>query len=187
MKGDSMKIKFNFKNFEPSNHLKEYAHERFMKLSKYLPDSENAELQINMEVEKFRHIADVTLTGKDVHLSATEESEDMYSSVDFSQDKLEAQLRKVRDKIKDKRKKGKGKSVRMDVISFSESEAGEREPVVEKTDHYEPKPMSVDEAAMQLDTLNYEFLVFINAEAGERVNVIYRRKNGDFGLIDPGI
>ncbi len=182
-----MKIKFNFKNFEASNHLKEYARERFSKLSKYVPDSENAEVQINMEVEKFRHIVDVTLTGKDTHVSAEEESEDMYSSVDLSRDKLEAQLRKIRDKIKDKRKKDKDKTVRMDVISFSEPEEGDREPVVEKTDHYEPKPMSVDEAAMQLENRNFEFLVFMNAEVDERVNVIYKRKNGDYGLIDPGI
>ncbi len=181
-----MKIKFNFKNFEPSEHLKKYAQERYEKLSKYLQDSGNAELQVNLEVEKFRHIAETILTAKDIHISATEETEDMYSTVDLSLDKLEAQLRKQREKVKDKKKKIREKQVRMDIINFGPVESGVREPRIVATDHYEPKPMSLEEAAMQLETLNYEFFVFLNAET-ERINVVYRRKNGDFGFIDPGM
>jgi len=136
-------------------------------------------------VEKFRHIADVVLTGKNVHISAREDSEDMYSTVDMVWDKLEAQMRKIRDKSKSKRKAG-GETVRMDVISIEEDTSGRRTPSIQETDHYEPKPMIVEEAAMQLDKTGNEFLVFLNAE-NERVNVIYRRKTGDFGLIDPGV
>ena len=71
------------------------------------------------------------------------------------------------------------------VISISEDASGGRVPTIIETDKYEPKPMAVEEAAMQLDALKYEFLVFINSET-ERPNVIYRLRNGDFGLIDPG-
>ncbi|MCA1743357.1 MAG: ribosome hibernation-promoting factor, HPF/YfiA family [Desulfonatronovibrio sp.] len=181
-----MKIKFNFKSFEPSEHLKKYARERFEKLSKYLSESDAAELQVNLEVEKFRHIAEVILTAKDMHISATEETEDMYSTVDLSLDKVEAQLRKQRDKVKDKKRKIREKQVRMDVINFGPVESGKREQRIVETDHYEPKPMDIEEAAMQLESLNYDFLVFLNAET-ERVNVVYRRKNGDFGFIDPGM
>lgn len=179
-----MQIKFNFKNFEPSDHLREYAHSRFEKLSKYLTGKDNPELQVNFEVEKYRHIIEAILTAKNLHLSATEESEDMYASVDMVLDKLEAQVKKIREKAKDRHKNKK--SVRMDVIKLSQEEGKSPVPVIEKTDHFEPKPMSVEEAALQLDTLNYEFLVFLNAE-NERVNVIYKRKDGNFGLIDPGI
>lgn len=181
-----MKIKFNFKNFEPSEHLKKYARERYEKLSKYLHDTDVAELQVNLEVEKFRHIAEVILTAKDMHISATEETEDMYSTVDLSLDKLEAQLRRQREKVKDKKKKIREKQVRMDIINFGPVESGQRETRIVATDLYEPKPMSLEEAAMQLGTLNYEFLVFLNSET-DRVNVVYKRKNGDFGLIDPGM
>ena len=183
-----MHIKFNFKNFEPSDHLKNYAQDRFEKLSKYITDNDDVSLQVNMEVEKFRHIAECILTGKDLHISANEETEDMYSTVDLSLDKLEAQLKKQRDKIKDKKKKTREKQqVRMDVVSFSPAEEGQsREPRIVATDQYEPKPMPLDEAAMQLENLGYEFLVFLNAET-ERVNVVYRRKDGDFGFIDPGV
>jgi len=179
-----MRIVFNFKNFDPSDHLRKYAKDRFGKLAKFMAGTPDAELQVNLEVEKFRHIADVVLTGKNVHISAREDSEDMYSTVDLVWDKLEAQMRKIRDKGKDRRKGGD--TVRMDVISIEEDTTGKRKPSIQQTDHYEPKPMVVEEAAMQLDKTGNEFLVFLNAE-NERVNVIYRRKTGDFGLIDPGV
>lgn len=183
-----MNIAFNFKNFEPSEHLKNYARDRFGKLTKFLSNTDNAELQVNLSVEKFRQMAEVVLSSDNLHISAYQETEDMYSTIDLVLDKLEAQLRKMSEKKKDQRKKAqkKAQSVRMDVIHFEELEGGERERTIVETDSYEPKPMSVEEAAMQLDSLNYEFLVFTNAQT-ERMNVIYRRKNNDYGLIDPGL
>lgn len=179
-----MQINFNFKNFEASDHLKKYAAQRFEKLFKYA-GTDNAVLEINLSVEKFRHRAEILLSGDDLHLSAYEESEDMYSSIDLVLDKMDAQVRKIREKAKDKRRQ-RG-TVRMDVLSFVEGEVGaERVPTIAEADSYEPKPMAVEEAAMQLESLGYEFLVFQNAET-ERINVIYLRKNGDFGLIDPGM
>ncbi|MBP9943640.1 MAG: ribosome-associated translation inhibitor RaiA [Desulfomicrobium sp.] len=179
-----MRITFNFKNFDPSDHLRKYARDRFGKLAKFMAGTPDAELQVNLEVEKFRHIADIVLTGKNVHISAREDSEDMYSTVDLVWDKLEAQMRKVRDKDKSRRKGGSD-SPRMDAGSFDE-EGGARRPQIQKTDDFSPKPMIVEEAALQLESTDNEFLVFLNAE-NERVNVIYRRKTGDFGLIDPGV
>jgi len=180
-----MRITFNFKNFDPSDHLRKYAKDRFGKLAKFMTGTPDADLQVNLEVEKFRHIADIVLTGKNVHISAREDSEDMYSTVDLVWDKLEAQMRKVRDKDKSRRR-GANDSVRMDVISFDEDTSGQRKPIVQQTDLYEPKPMIIEEAALQLEKTSNEFLVFLNAD-NERVNVIYRRKTGDFGLIDPGV
>ena len=94
-------------------------------------------------------------------------------------------MRKIRDKDKSKRKAG-GETVRMDVISLEEDTSGRRTSNIQQTDHYEPKPMVAEEAALQLEKTGNEFLVFLNAE-NERVNVIYRRTAGDFGLIDPGV
>jgi len=79
--------------------------------------------------------------------------------------------------------------VRWEALNFPASageEGDRRKPIIVDSNSYEPKPMMVEEAAMQLETLKYDFLVFFNAEA-ERINVIYRRKNGDFGLVDPGM
>ena len=179
-----MNMSFNFKNFDPSDHLRAYAKGRFGKIAKYITNPDNTDLQVNLEVEKFRHRAEVVLISDNIHLSANEESEDMYSTVDLLLDKLEAQVRKFRDKGKSKKKGG---NARLDDTKTSEVvESEEQRPLIVPSNRFSPKPMLVDEAAMQLGSLDDDFLVFLNAET-ERVNVIYYRKNGAFGLIDPGI
>lgn len=179
-----MNITFNFKNFEPSDHLRDYARKRLEKLAKYSTTTDASELQVNLAVEKTRQMADVIFLADNMHISAHEVSEDMYSTIDLILDKVEAQAKKFREKQKDRRRQ-QTETVRMDVISINEDAAGGRTPTIVETDQYEPKPMAVEEAAMQLGTLKSEFLVFINSDT-ERPNVIYRLRNGDFGLIDPG-
>lgn len=168
-----MNISFTFKNFEPSDHLKGYAQKRFEKVAKFVSDSE-ADLQVNLLVDKFRHKADVILNADSIHISAYEDSEDMYSTIDMVLDKLEAQLRKMREKMKNRSRKARGSKVQMNFLSY-EDLAGESGPTIVGTDSYEPKPMSVDEAALQLNSLENDFLVFLNSET-EGVNVIYKRK-----------
>jgi putative sigma-54 modulation protein len=179
-----MNISFAFKNFEPSQHLKEYAASRFEKIDKFIGDTDEYELSVNLSVEKFRHKAEVILTADSLHLSAFEESEDMYSTVDLVFDKLESQLKRMRERQKERRRAGTPRGARLDVISFVD-DAGGRTPNIKESDHFEPKPMSVDEAAEQLVSRKEEFLVFRHADTG-RVNVLHRAKSGDFGLIDPG-
>lgn len=178
-----MNIAFTFKNFEPSDHLKKYARRRFEKLGKFLHYGGKTEVQVGMSVENFRHKIDVTLVSDYLNLSATEKSEDMYATVDLVYDKLAAQVKKHAEKNKDHRRTEAIGALREDIFSYAEGDSG-RERTIVGTDHFRPKPMDVDEAALQLDSLDYDFLVFLNAET-ERINVIYRRKNGDFGLIDP--
>ena len=178
-----MEIRFNFRRFEPSEHLKSYSRNRLEKIAKYIPDN-NLFLTVNMEVDKFRHRADVVLNGPDLHLSAMEESEDMYTTIDLVWDKLESQARKISEKSKGRKKGQKYLSVRMDTYSFGEDSNGKM-PKIVASDRYEPKPMSVEEAAMQLENKREDFLVFLNADT-ERINVIYPQKNGNFAVIDPG-
>ncbi|MBS3779892.1 MAG: ribosome-associated translation inhibitor RaiA [Desulfovermiculus sp.] len=182
-----MDVVFNFKNFEASNHLKQYAQTRFEKLDKYIRNPESAKVQVNLEVEKFRQIAEVILAADENKVSAQEETEDMYSTIDMVLDKVEAQLRKLRDKEKDRRR-GKGNrsaaTIEPGAGLVSEQSGGEGQPRIVATEMYEPKPMDEEEAAFRLQKSDYDFLVFFNAGTN-RVNVIYRMKNGDFGLIDP--
>lgn len=185
-----MRINFTFKNFEPSEHLKGYAEKRFGKLSKYINErDENPDLDINMRVEKHRHLVEVVFTGNALHLKADEEGPDMYSALDMVLDKLETQIKKKREKSKDRSKRreadAEAKFVMTEVFNFT-GEGEDRERTIVETDRYEPKPMDVDEAAMQLESKGLEFLVFINSKT-DRVNVVYARRNGDFGLIDPGV
>jgi putative sigma-54 modulation protein len=178
-----MNINYNFKNFEPSDHLRDYAKKRFDKITKYM-NPDNNDLLVNLSVEKNRQIVEVILDTDTIHISAREQSEDMYQTIDLVVDKLEAQVRKMREKQKERRR-GARAQASVEVFSFAEAPAGGARTIVE-SDKFQPKPMPVDEAALQLDTLKEEFLVFLNSET-ERVNVIYRRKNGDFGLIDPSV
>ncbi|WP_319779460.1 ribosome hibernation-promoting factor, HPF/YfiA family [Maridesulfovibrio sp.] len=177
-----MNVAFTFKNFDASEHLKEYANSRFSKLVKYVSNPDNTDMQVNLSVDKFRHVAEVVFASDHLHVSAYEVSEDMYSTVDMVLDKLEAQLRRANEKMRSHRRKETAPA-RMDILSYAEEEY--KEPVIVESDSFVPKPMSVDEAAEQLQTLDHEFLVFRNAD-NETINVIYRRNNGDFGLIDPG-
>ncbi|WP_291327406.1 ribosome-associated translation inhibitor RaiA [Desulfovibrio sp. UCD-KL4C] len=179
-----MNVAFTFKNFDPSDHLKEYANTRFTKLEKFITNPDNTEMQVNLSVDKIRHVAEVLFSSDNIHISAYEASDDMYSTVDLVLAKLEVQLRRMRDKMRDHRRIDAAPG-RMDVISFTTEEDEKSDPTIVETDQFVPKPMAVEEAAMQLQTLDHEFLVFRNADT-EAVNVIYRRNNGDFGLIDPG-
>ncbi len=174
-----MNINFNFKNFDPSPHLKEYAQKRFGKIEKFVSGLTDPELAVHLSVEKFRQMAEVIFSADDIHVSAYQESEDMYASIDKVLDKLSAQLAKIRDKQKSRRRRRQ--QVQMDVISFAEATS---DPKILESDKYEPKPMSVEEAAEQIQARDLEFLVFQNSQT-DSINVIYKRKSGDFGVIIP--
>lgn len=176
-----MNIAYTFKNFEPSEHLKKYAGRRFNKLSRFIPKSDNVEVQVNMTVDKFRHKIDVQFSGDNINLSAAEDSQDMYASVDMVLEKLESQLKKHFEKLKEKRR---GKGGGDEYVEYASGGGAPRRKIVER-DHFERKPMHIDEAAMQLEMRDDLFIVFMNAETGE-VNVLYKRENGNLGLILPG-
>ena len=176
-----MHIAFTFKNFEPSEHLKKYARRRFEKLGRFFGKVSGLEVQVSLNVDKFRHKCDVQIGGEGLQLSAAEQSEDMYASIDFVLDKLEAQIKKHVSRGKEHRRQSKHAVI--DVFAYPlQEEGGER--IISGTSKFDPKPMHVDEAVKQLDASDNAFLVFLNAES-ERINVIYRRRNGGYGLIDP--
>lgn len=181
-----MNIALTFKNFEPSEHLRRYAERRFAKLGRFVHKAENVEMTTVLTVDKFRHKADVQLSGDGVSIAAVEQSSDMYATVDMVLDKLEAQLKKHAERMKEKRRAGRmpadagaspdGMSPKDQTASF---------PVIIE-ENVEPKPMFAEEAALQLEQRDDVVLVFLNAET-ERINVVYRRKQGGYGLIDPNV
>ena len=181
-----MNIHVTFKQLDPSEQLKQYAEKRLNKLSKFCPENENIEAFITLSVDKYRHKAEVNLKGKNMHISAIEQSEDLYASIDLVLEKLETQVKRQFNKMKDKHRSARqARVVREDVLAFV-NEANPNEHSIVRSDSYEPKPMLVDEAAVQLDKSNNEFLVFINAD-NDKVNVLYKLKTGDMGLIDPDV
>ncbi len=178
-----MQITTTFRHMEPSDALKSYAEEKLDRVKKYIDEPVVA--QVFLTVEKIRHMAEVTLTAKGITIKASEETNDMYAAVDAVVDKIERQMRRYKERIKahkpstDTRERQVQKS-----IVAAESIEQSREPVVIKTKTFSIKPMSVDEAVMQMDLLHKDFLVFTNA-VNEQINVIYRRKDGNYGLIEP--
>ncbi|MDQ1238914.1 MAG: putative sigma-54 modulation protein [Thermodesulfobacteriota bacterium] len=177
-----MQLSVTFRHMEPSEALKGYVHERTSKLTKYI--DRPLESQVILSVHKFRHIVDVVINVDGLRIAGQEEHEDMYAAIDLVMDKIERQVKKYRQKIR-KHKPVQGKEIRWrrDIYE-QDSFEDDRDPVVVKTENYFVKPMSVDEAAMQMDLSQQEFMVFNNAST-QTVNVLYRRKDGNYGLIVP--
>jgi putative sigma-54 modulation protein len=135
-------------------------------------------------VEKFRHIADVTIMFNGYKINGQEETGDLYSAIDMVMDKIERQVKKYRGKLRKRKSTSKEPSLEytMNVIAAeSDDEEGMR--VIETQSEF-AKPMDVNEAVMQLDLIDHDFLVFTNSET-QQINVIYRRKDGHYGLIQP--
>ena len=175
-----MQTSVTFKNIDPSDHLKAYVTEKLNRFDKLLDNP--AEANVVLTVEKFRHISDININGDRLSINSTEETDDMYSAIDMALDKLEKQIKKSKEKIKQRRGGAKSKSQGVDTQAQTITDEDNVRQI--KTKNIEYKPMDVEEAGLQLDLLSDTFLVFTNART-DQVNVIYRRKDGHFGLIQP--
>lgn len=177
-----MNISFAFKNFEASDHLKKYARRRMEKLGRFFGKAAGLEVNVVMTVDKFRHRCEVNASGEGMHINAAETAQDMYAAIDMVTDKLESQIKRKVSRVKEQRRKARNADI--DVFTFNVEAEPEEDQGVVGTDRFAPKPLHVDEALMQLDSIGSEFLVFLNAE-NNRVNVIYRRRASGYALIDP--
>ncbi|MGA7827361.1 MAG: ribosome-associated translation inhibitor RaiA [Geobacteraceae bacterium] len=178
-----MQITTTFRHMESSEPLKAYAQEKLEKVQKYIDEPIVA--QVFLTVEKIRHSAEITITAKGITIKASEETNDMYAAIDAVTDKIERQLRRYKERIK-AHKPSNGstdKRVKKTVLT-AESIEQSQEPVIIKSNTFSIKPMSVEEAVMQMDLLHKEFLVFTDSTT-EDINVIYRRRDGNYGLIEP--
>lgn len=178
-----MHISFTFKNFEPSEHLSKYARRRLEKLGRFLGKNPALDTQVLMTVDKFRQKVEVQIAGEGLSVSASESSEDMYATIDLVLDKLEAQVKKYVSRTKEVHRKARN-NADIGVYTYDMAEGLEEDRSITDRDHFSPKPMDPEEAALQLEAKGFEFLVFLNSE-NERVNVIYRRKDNNYGMIDP--
>ncbi|MFH0823027.1 MAG: ribosome-associated translation inhibitor RaiA [Pseudomonadota bacterium] len=177
-----MQTTVTFRRMDPSDALKNYVLERTSRLSKYV--DRPLESQVTLSVEKFRHIVDVVIVSNGLRIAGQESHEDMYAAIDLVMEKIERQVKKYKEKIR-KHKPSMGKEIRWRrEIYSSESFEDDSDPIVVRTENYFVKPMSVDEAAMQMDLTQQEFLVFNNASS-QMVNVLYRKRDGNYGLIVP--
>ena len=158
--------------------LRSAIEEKLGKLEHYFaPDTE---VHVTLKVEKDRQKVEVTVPLKGHIIRAEQVSDDMYVSIDLIEDIIERQLRKYKTKIVDSKQ-----NVGSFTSEFMQEDDYEDEDVkVIRTKRFAVKPMDPEEACVQMELLNHSFYVFRNAETDE-VNVVYKRKGGDYGLIEP--
>jgi putative sigma-54 modulation protein len=175
-----MQTSVSFKNLEPSEHLKAYVSDKLNRFDKLLDNP--AEAGVVLTVEKHRHIAEISINGDRLTINGKEETGDMYSAIDMVLDKLEKQIKRNKQKIRERRSSAKGQTR---TIREEPGQPTEDEFVREiKVENLDAKPMDVDEAVLQMDLSDRHFLAFINARSS-LINVIYRRKDGHYGLVQP--
>lgn len=182
-----MNTSVRFKNLEPSDALKSYVTDKLVRMEKYFNGP--AEANVVLSIEKFRHSAEINIIGDRLTINGKEETEEMYSAIDMVLDKLEVQIKKNKQKGRAFRSKSKAEAMASGPVPGLEpdsdlDEEGNRPRV--RVRHIEYKPMDVDEAVMQLDLISDSFLVFTNART-DMVNVLYRQKDGNYGLIQPRV
>jgi putative sigma-54 modulation protein len=170
-----MNIIVNGRHLEITPALKNYAEEKLKKFDRYLANI--TEAIVTLTVEKYRHKAEVLLKANGMMIQAEGVTGEIYSSIDEVVEKLEKQVKKYKEKLVSHRKT-EGKTVA--APQSIETEQGK----IIKKKRFDMKPMSPDEAAMQMELLDKNFFVFSNHSTGE-INVIYRRNDGNFGLIEP--
>ena len=175
-----MQTSVTFKNIDPSDHLKAYVSDKLDRFDKYLDNP--AEANVVLAVEKFRHIAEINIAGDRLTIVGSEETNDMYSAIDMALDKLETQIKKSKQKIRERRlaSKNRNRSL-LDEADILPDEDAERQIKIRNIEY---KPMDIEEAVLQMDLIEDNFLVFTNAR-NDQINVLYRRRDGHYGLIQP--
>jgi putative sigma-54 modulation protein len=203
-----MQMNITFRQFGTSDSLKEYAREKVDRVNKLLDRA--GEAHVVLSLERHLHHADITIHSGSWVLRGREKSEDMYASIDLAMDKIERQLRRYKDKLKTHHGKERVhhrqdlmnqlSRVRHAVFEMPGEEYNAPEPVqpppqetkaeaaseprMLRTTHLTVKPMKVEEAVMQMNLMNNDFYVFHNEETNA-MSVLYRRKDGQYGLIEP--
>ena len=192
-----MQLAVTFRHMDATPALKEYAREKVERINKYFPNPIKAHVVFSTE-SGFNHVADVMITLHNGFVIKGEETtEDMYSSIDLVMAKIERQVRRYKEKLQHHRPVGREtppRELEHSVVTMSDPDAtdgadqqraapsGTPFSVVKK-DNFVARPLTVEQAVLQLNLLEEQFLVFENS-ASRHVSVVYRRKDGKFGLIE---
>ncbi len=174
-----MKVTVTGRNLVITDAIKEQVERKLEKFDKFFKS--DVEAHATFSVQKGNHIVEVMIPLKnDTIFRAEARTDDMYSSIDEAIDKIARQMKKHKTKIE--KKFHSSDSIRFENIPVEEIKSDEA--TIVKTKRFGIKPMHPEEAVLQMDLLGHDFFVFLNGETDE-VNVVYKRKDGDFGLIEP--
>lgn len=183
-----MKYNIRGQRMEVTDALRDYVEKKLSRLEKYFEATPESDVQVTMSVTKGLHVIEVTIPLPGLLLRAEEKRDDMYASIDCVVDKLERQIRKYKTKLN-----RKFRNMNMSRL-FKEEAAGnggiatisavdEDQAELVRTKRFSMKPMDVEEAILQMNMVGHSFYVFVNADTRE-VNVLYRRNDGKYGLIE---
>jgi len=174
-----MQVTVNGRHIEVTDSLKQYATEKFGKLDKYLPKAVQVIITLSV-VKKVHHRAEAAIKSNGLLIQASEETEEMYSAIDLLIEKIERRVRRYKEKLVDHKHQGN----KAETALSSSPPSEDRIPQIIRTKRFDLKPMLPEEAVMQMELLDKDFFIFANAGSG-LVNVIYKRKDGNVGLIEP--
>lgn len=176
-----MNINVTFRHRDSDEKLRDYVEQKIMRLGKYF--HRPTESSVVFSSEKFRHRAEITIMADQSKFTGRETAQDAMSAFDLCLDKVEIQARRYRDRMK--RHRGREDAPAAPLSDEASEDYGSgTQPEIIRSDRYVPKPISMEDAVLLMKDNNDEFLVFRNADT-EKVNVLYRRKDGNFGLIEP--
>lgn len=182
-----MELQITGKNVEILEVVESYIRKKIGKLTRYLPNITEAKVEVYQEKTKSpeqRFVVQATLKRKGILFRGEERAEDIYVAVDAVSETLARQLERYKGKLYEK---GKGISLARQGANPRETPETEESKTlrkVVKVKKFPVKPMSVDEAAEQMELLGHDFFIFVNADSGD-LNLLYRRKDGNYGLIQP--
>lgn len=178
----AMQVVVNGKNIDVTSALRNYVEKKAVKLERFFQDQEEVLVNVTLRVEKEIHVAEVTMDLKGVVVRGEGKTSDMYVSIDSAFERIERRFGKFRSKIQKRIQGPKISQVSIPTDDLAEQEAKEFKIV--RTKRFALKPMDAEEAVMQMELLGHNFFVFFNASSDE-VNVVYKRKDGNYGLIEP--
>jgi len=175
-----MKISVTFRNAEGENWQKEYVEERLKKLKKYIDNPVDARLILS--VEKFRNTAEINLMANGLNVNGKEEEKDMHLAIDNAIEKIERQLKKQKEKVRGF-KTNLSRNGEFGEESVTEEGEESSDAKVVETRKVVLKPMSIDDAVLEMETTKNRFVIYRDSST-ENVNVIYRREDGKFALLE---
>ncbi len=178
-----MRYNVRGENIEVTPALRDYTEKRLSKLEKYFTNTEDTTAYVNLKVygDKSTKV-EVTIPFPGLVLRAEETHPDMYAGIDLVTDKLERQIRKYKTKVNRKLREIKQK----DLFLVQEPEKKEKEEEkleIVRTKQFDLKPMDSEEAILQMNMLGHDFFVYTDAKTN-KTNIVYRRKDGKYGLIE---
>ncbi len=181
-----MKYNIRGENIEVTGAIWEYVEKKISKLERYFDTPPTSDVHVNLSVYNDEQQIEVTIPMTNLLLRAEEQHVDMYAAIDLVVDKLERQIRKYKTKVNRKyRQEGSPKHIFAELEKEAiEEEQDSDEIDIVRTKRFNLKPMDSEEAVLQMDMLGHAFYVFTNALSGD-TNVVYRRKDGRYGLIEP--